>query len=86
MYLTSNGNKGKPASSTGYSSAAVQGDNITLTVDLRPFENTVSFAKNGLPMGIAASGINRWNEDIYIVFAMYKIGQQIKIVDYYVPE
>jgi hypothetical protein len=36
------------------------GDTITMTIDLRPYEGTVSYSKNGLPMGIAFSGLNYW--------------------------
>ena len=43
-----------------YGSTAMEGDNITMTIDLRPYHNEVSYSKNGLPMGIAFSGLNNW--------------------------
>jgi len=45
-------------------------------------KNKVSFDKNGLPMGVAFSGLNNWNTDIYIYFSMHNINNRVKIVDY----
>ena len=62
------------------------GDLITMTIDLRPFENTVSFSKNGLPLGIAFSGLNYWGEDVYIFFSIHWVNDRISIVSYEVQE
>jgi hypothetical protein len=43
---------------SGYSTPCSEGDKVTMTVDLRPYKNELSFAKNGLPLGIAFSGLN----------------------------
>eukprot|EP00178_Gracilaria_changii_P001998 TRINITY_DN12917_c0_g1_i1.p1 TRINITY_DN12917_c0_g1~~TRINITY_DN12917_c0_g1_i1.p1 ORF type:complete len:107 (+),score=2.83 TRINITY_DN12917_c0_g1_i1:141-461(+) len=56
-YYASNGLKQKNSITAAYGTAAVAGDTITMTIDLRPFENTVSFARNNLDMGIAFSGL-----------------------------
>ena len=56
-----------------------------MTIDLRPFENTVSFAKNGLPMGIAFSGIDVWG-DVYIMFSVGVVNERIQIGSYEVQE
>ena len=69
-----------------YASTADQGDNITMTIDLRPFQNKVSFARNGLDMGVAASGIDNWNTDIYIYLSIVYADDRIRITDYYVSE
>ena len=80
-YYTSNGYKHKNGDAIDYSSPAMAGDTITMTIDLRPFRNTVSYAKNGLPMGIAFSGINVWG-DVYIMFSLAHINERIQIVSY----
>ena len=73
--------------SLDYASTAIAGDKITMTIDTRPFQYTMSFAKNGLDMGIAFSGLNLLGEDqIYIIIWMYKVMDRIKIVDYKVVE
>jgi len=36
-----------------------------MTIDMRPYQGTVSFAKNGLPMGIAFAGLHELG-DVYI--------------------
>jgi hypothetical protein len=73
------------ASRIDYSSPAVQGDIITMTIDMRPYKNSLSFAKNGLPMGIAFSGLNSLG-DVYIMFSLHWIGNRLKITDYEVEE
>ena len=80
-YYSANGTKFKNADSIPYASPARAGDTITMTIDLRPFRNTVSYAKNGLPMGIAFSGINVWG-DVYIMFSLAHINERIQIVSY----
>jgi hypothetical protein len=57
-----------------------------MTIDLRPYKNTVSFAKNGLPMGIAYSGLNNWKTDIYIMFSIHNVNSRVRITDYSVEE
>ena len=86
-YYTGNGKKYKNNDGIDYSYGAIAGDTITMTIDLRPFENTVSFAKNGLPMGIAFSGIDVWG-DVYIMFSLGYgyVGQRIQIGSYEVQE
>jgi hypothetical protein len=59
-YATGNGEKHKNGDNIDYASSAVVGDTITMTIDLRAYEGTVSYSKNGLPMGIAFSGLNYW--------------------------
>jgi len=69
---------------TAYSSATAAGDKITMTIDLRPFKKTVSFAKNGLSLGIALGGLNFWGDDIYIMVGIFMPGHRIKVIDYQV--
>ena len=57
-----------------------------MTIDLRPYENKVYFARNGLNMGVAASGIDNWNTDIYIYLSIVYADDRIRITDYYVEE
>jgi len=54
-------------------------------VDLRPYKNEVSYARNGLPLGIAFSGLNAWG-DIYIMLTFHRGNDRIKIVEYSVEE
>ena len=84
-YYTHNGEKYKNGDNIDYSSGTNAGDTITMTIDLRPFENTVSFAKNGLPMGIAFSGIDVWG-DVYIMFSVGVVNERIQIGSYEVQE
>ena len=65
-----------------YGSPASVGDVITMTVDLRPYENTLSFAKNGLDMGIAFQGLNLWGDEIYVYFAMLYKGHKLRVIGY----
>jgi hypothetical protein len=65
-----------------YGPPSTAGDTITMTIDLRPFKNTVSFAKNGLPMGIAFAGLNNWDTDIYILFSIFNVNDRIRITGY----
>jgi len=53
-----------------YGSTAIAGDKISMTIDMRSFEWTLSYAKNGLDMGIAHSGFNYWGTDIYFFFGI----------------
>jgi hypothetical protein len=69
--------------SSVYGSPAFEGDNITMTIDMRPYRGSVSFAKNDLPMGIAYAGLHEW-EDVYIMMTLYHPNNRIKIVDYQV--
>ena len=86
-YGVNNGLKWKNGFGLDYASAAIAGDKITMTIDTRPFQYTLSFAKNGLDMGIAFSGLNLLGEDqIYIIIWMNKVKDRIKIVDYKVVE
>jgi hypothetical protein len=59
-YYTGNGEAYKNNDSIDYASPAIAGDKITMSIDLRPYEGTVSYSKNGLPMGIAFSGLEYW--------------------------
>ena len=56
---------------SSYSSATTTGDNITMIIDLRPFKKTVSFAKNGVPLGIIIGGINLWKPEVYIFAGIF---------------
>ena len=53
-----------------------------MTIDLRPFKNTVSFTKNGLDMGIAFMGLNYWGSEIYIMVDLWGKGGRIKVTKY----
>ena len=65
-----------------YASPAVAGDTIEMTIDLRPQTGgQVSFAKNGLDMGVAFSGLSYWG-DIYIMFSILSVNHRIKVVSY----
>ena len=57
-----------------------------MSIDLRPYKNEVSYAKNGVSMGIAFSGLNDWGEDIYIMFTLFDVGDRLKITGYTVVE
>jgi len=52
-----------------------------MTVDLRPYINEISYAKNGLPLGIAFSGLNDW-KDLYIMVTFHLLNDRITITDY----
>ena len=60
-------------SSVGYSDTVV-----TLTIDLRPFESTVSYSIDRSYKGIAYSGINYWG-DVYVMFSLKNVGSKISI-------
>jgi len=68
---------------TVYGSPAFEGDNITMTIDMRPYQGTVSFAKNDVPMGIAFAGLHELG-DVYIYITLHTPGNRIKITDYQV--
>ena len=69
-----------------YASPAVAGDTIEMTIDLRPQTGgQVSFAKNGLDMGVAFSGLSYWG-DIYIMFSIGDVNHRIKVVSYTVQQ
>jgi len=53
-----------------------------MTIDLRPFKNTVSFQKDGRDMGRAFGGLNFWGDDIYIMVSLARVGTRIKIIKY----
>ena len=74
--------KYKDGDNDKYGSEAIAGDKITMTIDTRPMEYSVSFAKNGLDMGKAFSGLNNWKVPIYILFSFIHIGDRIKIINY----
>jgi hypothetical protein len=88
-YWSPTGNKckwianGGRAEQTVYGTPAFEGDNITMTIDMRAYQGSVSFAKNGLPMGIAYAGLHEWG-DIYIYITLYYPNNRIKIIDYQV--
>ena len=44
-----------------YAAPTKEGDNITMTIDLRPMQKTVSYAKNGVSLGVATGGLNFWS-------------------------
>ena len=69
-----------------YASQAITGDTITMTVDLRPFKKTVSFAKNRISLGRAFGGLNFWGDQIYIMISIGVVGHRIKIPRYEVQE
>ena len=56
-----------------------------MSVDLRPYEHTLSFSKNGYDMGIAFGGLNLW-DNVHIFFKILKPEHRLKIVDYRVKE
>ena len=69
-----------------YSSPAIAGDKIKMTIDMRPMKYTLSFAKNNLDLGIAYGGLNLYRSDIYIYFGINQVGHRIKVIDYKVIE
>jgi len=56
-----------------------------MTVDLRSYINEISYFKNGLPLGIAFSGLNDW-KDLYIMVTLVYVNDRIKITGYSVEE
>ena len=53
-----------------------------MTIDLRPQTGgQVSFAKNGVDMGVAFSGLSYWG-DIYIMFSICDVNHRVKVVNY----
>ena len=60
-------------SPVGYSDTVV-----TLTIDLRPFESTVSYSIDRSYKEIAYSGINYWG-DVYVMFSLKNVGSKISI-------
>ena len=81
-YWTQTGGKCKNIRISPYGSRAYEGDNITMTIDLRPFKGWVSYAKNGLDMGIAFSGLEDWGTDVYIMFGIFNQNHRLKILEY----
>jgi len=69
-YVTNNGMKCLYDDANSYGSTAIAGDKISMTIDMRSFEWTLSYAKNGLDMGIAHNGFNYWGTDIYFFFGI----------------
>ena len=69
-----------------YTAPFYEGDNVTMTIDLRPYKNCVSYAKNGLDLGIAFQGLGEWGTDIYIMLFLYGKNTRLKIIDYRVLE
>ena len=85
-YYNQDGKKWKDGDASEYGSTSIAGDKITMTIDTRPEEYSVSFAKNGLDMGVAYSGMNNWNTPIYIMFSLHNAGDRIKIINYEVED
>jgi len=56
-----------------------------MIVDLRSYTNEISYFKNGLPLGIAFSGLNDW-KNLYIMVTLHLLNCRIKITDYSVEE
>ena len=81
-YRVPSGTKVINGDDIAYASPAIAGDTISMTIDLRPFKNTVSFAKSGRDMGIAFMGLNYWGRDIYIMVDMWGRGGRIKVTNY----
>jgi len=69
-----------------YTTPLIQGDTVTMTIDLRPYNNTVSFARNDLDLGVAFAGLNMWKGDIYIMFGIHAVDHRMRIVNYEVLE
>ena len=86
FYSTVHGMKYRDKTWADYASRSYAGDNITMTIDLRPFVGEVSYARNGLDMGVAFSGLNDWGTDVYIMFSLHVLGHRLDIVDYSVQE
>lgn len=57
----------------------MQGDTVTMIIDLREDEKLVKFEKNDRPLGIAYSGLDDWG-NIYIMFSIHWVGQKFKIL------
>ena len=85
-YLPQDGSKMVDQNASPYASRAYEGDNITMTIDLRTYRGWVSYAKNGLDMGIAFSGLNDWGTDVYIMFGILYQNHRLKILEYSVLE
>ena len=81
LYSCGDGQKYVYQDGSDYSTRCSEGDNVTMTVDLRAYKNEVSFARNGLPLGIAFSGLNDW-KDLYIMISIFLKDTRIKITDY----
>jgi len=69
-----------------YTSSSAVGDKITMTIDLRTYKNTVSYARNGLDLGVAFAGLNIWKGDIYIMFGIHDVNSRSRIINYEVIE
>ena len=58
-----------------------------MMVDLRSEEYSLSYAKNGLDMGVAFGGLNYLGEEeVYMIIWLNKVGHRIRIVDYEVKQ
>ena len=56
-YYTESGSKYKLGDSVGYAQKCLQGDTVTMIIDLRENEKLVRYEKNDRPLGIAYSGL-----------------------------
>ena len=85
-YATWIGKKYSNGDDVDYGPAAVAGDKISMTIDLRPFKKTVSFAKNGVSMGVAFGGLHFFGDEIYIMAAIKRVGHRFRITEYVVEQ
>lgn len=79
---TSTGYKYSNQEVADYTNPFVEGDNITMTIDLRPFKCDLSYARNGLPLGIAFGGLEDWRTNLYIMVTLFGLNDRIKITGY----
>ena len=56
-----------------------------MVIDMRPFEESLSYEKNGKNLGIAFAGLNDLNE-VYPMFSLLDVGDTVKVVNYEVIE
>jgi hypothetical protein len=80
-YFTENGEKYNNKDMVDFGTPSIQGDNVTMIVDLRENFDSVSYEKNGLPLGVAYSGISDWG-DIYLMFSIHWTGDRVKVTKY----
>ena len=83
-FHTKSGKKVVYGDHVDYSTPCITGDSIKMTINMLPNVWTLSFARNGLDLGVAFSGLNRLGQ-VFILLGLAVPGERIKITDYQVP-
>ena len=83
-FHTKSGKKVVYGDHVDYSTPCIAGDSIKMTINMLPNVWTLSFARNGVDLGVAFSGLNRLGQ-VFILLALAVPGERIKITDYQVP-